>query len=62
MTSAAVSAGYAPRIRMLVMSVIHTKSGTREMAMPGQRINRIVTARLIAPMIVPAPFTASPRM
>jgi len=62
MTSAAVSAGYAPRMRTLVTRVIQTKSGTREMAMPGQRISRIVTARLIAPMIVPAPFTARPRM
>ena len=47
---------------MLVTRTIQTNSGSRETRRPGARMSRMVAVRLIAPMIVPAPFTASPRM
>ena len=57
----AARAGIAKTIMMEAISVIHTKSGTRRMVMPGARSVKTVTIRLIADPIEPAVIISSAR-
>ena len=61
-TSTAVSTGKVTTISTLVHSAVQVKTGIRISVMPGQRIFRIVVARLIADSVVPTPAICRPQM
>src|SRR3990172_4125511 len=55
-TSALVITGVASRTRTLVTSTVHTRIGIRNKVIPGARILKIVTRKLIAPRIELVPM------
>ena len=54
-TTEALSAGIARMMRIALKKLIHTKSGTRRMVMPGARIVRTVAMMLMPAEMVPMP-------
>jgi hypothetical protein len=60
MNSAAVIAGNAYRMRMLVTSIDHVNTGIRNIDIPGARRVKIVTTKLTAPRIEAIPVSSSP--
>ena len=60
MTSAAVIAGNAYRIRTLVTSIDHVNTGIRNIDIPGARRVKIVATKLTAPRIDATPVSSSP--
>ncbi len=62
MVSAPARTGSASRSRKAVTSTDQTKSGMRNMVMPGARMLKIVAMKLIAPMIDAMPARWNDRM
>ena len=61
MTSAALSTGRASTTRIDVTNVIHTKSGSRAIVIPGARSVRTVAIMLMAVATEPTPRTSRAR-
>ena len=55
------TAGMAKMLAALAVRVPQTRIGTRLIDMPGQRIRRKVTTKLIAPTVVEMPRSTIPR-
>ena len=60
MISALVMTGVAIRTRTEVTITVHTRIGIRKRVIPGARILKIVTRKLIAPRIELVPIRTSP--
>ncbi len=60
MISAAVTHGIANTVRNAVTSIIHTKTGIRMSVMPGARMFRIVTMKLMPEVTEPNPSMTNP--
>ncbi len=60
MTRALVRTGVAIRTRTLVTRTVHTRMGIRNRVMPGARILKIVTRKLIDPRIELVPISVRP--
>ena len=60
MISATVTIGIANSVRNATTSIIHTNTGMRMSVMPGARMFRIVTMKLIADVVDPMPSMMSP--
>ncbi len=60
MMSAEVTIGIANAVRNAVTSIIHVNTGIRMRVMPGARMLKIVTMRLIADVVDPMPSMMSP--
>ncbi len=59
MISALASTGVAIRTRTLVTSAVQTRIGIRKSVMPGARILKIVTRKLIEPRIELVPMSTT---
>ncbi len=57
----AVNTGSAYRISTMAISTSHTKSGISRGVMPGQRMEKMVVTRLMAPATLPKPLTSRAR-
>ena len=60
MISAAVTHGIANTVRNAVTSIIHTNTGMRMSVIPGARMFRIVTMKLMPDVTEPKPRSTSP--
>ena len=60
MISATVMIGIANTVRNATTSIIHTNTGMRMSVMPGARMLRIVTMKLIADVVEPMPSMTRP--
>jgi hypothetical protein len=60
MISALVRTGVAMTWRMLVTRIVQTRIGMRNRVMPGARILKIVTRKLIPPRIELVPISVRP--
>jgi hypothetical protein len=60
MIRAAVTQGIANAVRNAVTSIIHTNTGMRMSVIPGARMFRIVTMKLIADVTDPMPSITRP--
>ena len=55
-----MSGGIANRVRNATTSIIHVNTGIRMSVMPGARMFRMVTMKLIADVVEPMPRRTSP--
>ena len=60
MISAAVMMGMANTVRNATTSIIHVNTGIRMSVIPGARMLRIVTMKLIADVVDPMPSSTMP--